>query len=109
MNVHIIIYDNNYMNVHNLILYSFLYRSLYIYIYIYSYVNLSNDVYTYAVSTGFLPILMGSLPLMCVAPQQKPAEGNIKNLYPKDAEFAGAAPGWHLGNLVCQEDELRFD
>jgi len=23
--------------------------------------------------------------------------GNIKNLYPKDAEFAGAAPGWQLG------------
>ena len=38
---------------------------------------------------------------MYVAPQQKPAEGNIKNLYPKDAEFAGAAPGWQLGNLVC--------
>ena len=33
----------------------------------------------------------------------KPTEGNIKNLYPKDAEFAGAAPGWQLGNLVLDE------
>ena len=44
---------------------------------------------------------------MCVAPQQKPAEGNIKNLYPKDAEFAGSAPGWHLGNLVLKKLGVR--
>ena len=40
---------------------------------------------------------------VCGAPTKQPAEGNIKNLYPKDAEFAGAAPGWQLGNLVLKK------
>ena len=70
---------------------------LYIYIYISICIiicKLSNDVLHLVFQLVPYQFLWGSL---IWAPQQKLAEGNIKNLYPKDAEFAGAAPGWQLG------------
>ena len=81
---------------------------MYICIYVYSYVNLSNDVLHLVFAPGSYQFLWGLFSCVWRPHQQKPAEGNIKNLYPKDAEFAGAAPGWQLGNLVFWKSWVVF-